>query len=178
MDEEEPRPEYKPKAGRRRVENDGDELGAQPATRKGWGDDTVAPPPPPPPPPAELRDDDEDVVDAAEPSSTRAPKAVEESAIPDLENEGDEDLTKEVAAAPRHYDAMRVPLLAELEREGHLPLPVSWDADIDISTLTQFLSPNVEEEDVEWDPAQVFSQLTSELQLERDTQAGEDRPPT
>jgi|EP00670_Eutreptiella_braarudii_P007000 hypothetical protein len=180
-DEGSPRPtEYKPKAGRRRVNEDSEENAPQPATRKGWGDEegTSTSPTPQIIDSIEARTgafgDDEEEITEVDGSKARDD---EQQAIPELENEGEEDFTKEIAEAPKNYEGLKVPQLAELEKESHFPLPNTWD-DIDISILTSILSPAVEDEDIEWEPNQLFSQLTSELQFERDLQVSEEKPNT
>eukprot|EP00906_Rhabdomonas_costata_P030797 RCo043566 len=174
------RKDYKPKAGRRRVaENENDGEGQQPATRKGWGDDDGGGGgggsfqiPPPAPAMTESADvqganygEDED----GEPEMSKPTKpAADESAIPELENQEDEDITRDIAEAPRH-EVSKVPQLADLEKDTPFVMHTMRD-EVDLSLLLSVISPPVtDEEDVEWEPAQLFSQLASELQMERDS---------
>eukprot|EP01012_Entosiphon_sulcatum_P016855 TRINITY_DN21727_c0_g1_i1.p1 TRINITY_DN21727_c0_g1~~TRINITY_DN21727_c0_g1_i1.p1 ORF type:complete len:193 (+),score=50.43 TRINITY_DN21727_c0_g1_i1:71-649(+) len=151
----------------------------QPTTRKGWGFDSEADvgnrSSSPAPQmidsfPAQAGDEELMEVDR------RGDKGDDEGgqAIPQLENDGDEDITQQIADAPRNYEGLKVPLLSELEQEGHFPLP-STTEDIDITVLTSVLSPSVDEEDVEWEPNTLFSQLASEIQAERDAASSEEK---
>eukprot|EP00996_Jenningsia_fusiforme_P002035 NODE_2881_length_1098_cov_19.395615_g2642_i0.p1 GENE.NODE_2881_length_1098_cov_19.395615_g2642_i0~~NODE_2881_length_1098_cov_19.395615_g2642_i0.p1 ORF type:complete len:187 (+),score=35.45 NODE_2881_length_1098_cov_19.395615_g2642_i0:285-845(+) len=83
-----------------------------------------------------------------------------------------EEAMEEIAEAPRHYESTRMPALAELEKDTVFPLP-NMHEDIDISILTSALNPQVEEEDILWEPNQLFNQLSSEIQSERDAQQAE-----
>ncbi|WIA19345.1 hypothetical protein OEZ85_003976 [Tetradesmus obliquus] len=85
--------------------------------------------------------------------------------IPELEEEGKEDITRMVAQAPRAA-APRVQAMAELD-QGWLPSKAEA-GDIDLSLLTACLLPSeqvVEPPEV-WDYDLLFSQLKAELQKE------------
>eukprot|EP00878_Enallax_costatus_P043411 GHUV01051383.1.p3 GENE.GHUV01051383.1~~GHUV01051383.1.p3 ORF type:complete len:106 (+),score=28.82 GHUV01051383.1:916-1233(+) len=87
--------------------------------------------------------------------------------IPELEEEGKEDITRVVAQAPKGH-APRVQAMSELEQDqGWLPTKAESE-DIDLSLLTVCLLPSdqvIEPPDV-WDYDLLFSQLKAELQNE------------
>eukprot|EP00199_Chlamydomonas_sp_CCMP681_P005847 CAMPEP_0119103696 /NCGR_PEP_ID=MMETSP1180-20130426/2082_1 /TAXON_ID=3052 ORGANISM="Chlamydomonas cf sp, Strain CCMP681" /NCGR_SAMPLE_ID=MMETSP1180 /ASSEMBLY_ACC=CAM_ASM_000741 /LENGTH=242 /DNA_ID=CAMNT_0007088265 /DNA_START=21 /DNA_END=749 /DNA_ORIENTATION=- len=89
--------------------------------------------------------------------------------IPELEEEGKEDLTRMVASAPK-VRSNRVQGMEELDEDQQYRLPPTGDRDIDLSILTAVLcsSEQVHEEDEAWDPDLLFSQVASELHGEMD----------
>ncbi|KAF8058851.1 IFT43 [Scenedesmus sp. PABB004] len=87
--------------------------------------------------------------------------------IPELEEEGREDVMRAVARAPRG-GGPRVQAVAELEADrGWLPSRRATDDDIDLSLLTARLLPSeqVAEPPEVWDHDLLLSALKAELQL-------------
>eukprot|EP01006_Ploeotia_vitrea_P014059 TRINITY_DN37316_c0_g1_i1.p1 TRINITY_DN37316_c0_g1~~TRINITY_DN37316_c0_g1_i1.p1 ORF type:complete len:194 (+),score=31.36 TRINITY_DN37316_c0_g1_i1:71-652(+) len=148
---------------------DGDD--GQPTTKKGWGmdiDDSGKTTPP------LLRESSQEPnYDADEQIEEVDPRAKDDdpsmAAIPDLEGETEEDLTKEIAEAPKNYEGIQVPKLVDLEKESrYFPLSKQDDG-VDLSVLISVLPPLPDdEEDCEWDGNVLFSHLASEIQVERD----------
>eukprot|EP00741_Cyanophora_paradoxa_P007507 tig00001130_g7261.t1 len=89
--------------------------------------------------------------------------------IPDLEEEVEEDITRQVAAAPRVRNN-RVQALKELDSEIKFSLPTTGDANIDLSILTSTLSPQdqVVEDEGPWEFDLLLSEVAQELQAEED----------
>ncbi|GFH16308.1 intraflagellar transport protein 43, partial [Haematococcus lacustris] len=89
--------------------------------------------------------------------------------IPELEEEGKEDLTRVVAEAPR-VRTNKVQGIEELEEEGHFNLPGNTDRDVDLTMLTSVLcsSEQVHEPDEVWDPDMLLAGVASELNREKE----------
>lgn len=89
--------------------------------------------------------------------------------IPELEEQGKEDLTRVVAAAPK-VRGNKVQELAELDEELHFKLPKNEDREIDLSLLTSVLCSleQVTEEEVPWTTDQLFTDVASELHSEQE----------
>lgn len=89
--------------------------------------------------------------------------------IPEMEDEGNEDITTLVADAPK-VRSNRVQDIAELEGDMQFRLPSNDDRDIDLSLLTACLcsSEQVHEGDELWDYEQLFTAVASELNLEKE----------
>ena len=92
--------------------------------------------------------------------------------IPDLDEEQEEDVTRQVAVAPA-LKTSRVPTIEELDAEIDLALPSASEIGIDLTALQKFLSPKeqVQEEDVPWDYEHEVGKLASEMQAEIDARA-------
>ncbi|MEW5306386.1 MAG: hypothetical protein WDW36_008854 [Sanguina aurantia] len=93
--------------------------------------------------------------------------------IPELEEEGKEDLTRLVAEAPR-VRLNKVQDIAELDEDVQFRLPTTEDKDIDLSLLTAVLcsSEQVHEDDEIWDPDMLLTQVASELNQELEKAEG------
>eukprot|EP00193_Tetraselmis_chui_P016508 CAMPEP_0177783210 /NCGR_PEP_ID=MMETSP0491_2-20121128/18961_1 /TAXON_ID=63592 /ORGANISM="Tetraselmis chuii, Strain PLY429" /LENGTH=224 /DNA_ID=CAMNT_0019303725 /DNA_START=369 /DNA_END=1043 /DNA_ORIENTATION=- len=87
--------------------------------------------------------------------------------IPELEAEGDEDITTQVAEPPRAWNN-RMQTMEELNDDQQYNLPSNPDLDIDLSLLTTVLcsSEQVEEDTDIWEPEILFTDVASELTLE------------
>eukprot|EP00899_Mesostigma_viride_P021067 jgi/Mesvir1/28962/Mv17738-RA.1 len=90
--------------------------------------------------------------------------------IPELEMEGEEDITKQVAQAPKMRKD-RVQTIRELEHEMQYTLPSNADVNIDLSILAKVLIPPDEliEEDKLWEPETLLQEVASELNAEAET---------
>jgi hypothetical protein len=91
--------------------------------------------------------------------------------IADLEDEGQEDLTAKVAEAP-HAHGQRVQTLDELDQAVFANYSSSGDG-IDLSLLMRVLAPRekvdvAREPDTIWEYDQLFTQVSSDMQLEMD----------
>mmetsp|Transcript_17398 Transcript_17398/g.41591 ORF Transcript_17398/g.41591 Transcript_17398/m.41591 type:complete len:240 (-) Transcript_17398:64-783(-) len=86
--------------------------------------------------------------------------------IPELETEGNEDITFQVAEAPRARNKMQT--MQELDDDQQYNLPSNPDADIDLSLLTSVLcsAEQVEENEHIWEPDILFTDVASELTIE------------
>nr|ADI46944.1 MOT41m [Volvox carteri f. nagariensis] len=95
--------------------------------------------------------------------------------IPELEDEGREDLSNVVAAAPK-IRTNKVQGMEELEEDMHFKLPAMDDRDIDLSLLTGVLcsSDQVQELDEPWDPDIVLTEVASAINTEREKAEGGD----
>mmetsp|Transcript_22730 Transcript_22730/g.38965 ORF Transcript_22730/g.38965 Transcript_22730/m.38965 type:complete len:239 (+) Transcript_22730:69-785(+) len=88
--------------------------------------------------------------------------------IPDLEDELEEDITRQVAAPPKIRNN-RVQTIKELDHDIKYSLP-SADIGIDLSLLASTLSPQdqVLEEDVPWEFEALLAEVSAEIQAEED----------
>lgn len=107
--------------------------------------------------------------------------------IPDLEEEADEDITRQVAAPPvaATFQPQKVPNLRDLDNEvygneksqqpGGSGLSTSPEEGVDLSILLQVLCPqkSLIEEDVVWDHDQLFHEVTSYVTKEREEADGD-----
>mmetsp|Transcript_24236 Transcript_24236/g.52967 ORF Transcript_24236/g.52967 Transcript_24236/m.52967 type:complete len:260 (-) Transcript_24236:603-1382(-) len=93
--------------------------------------------------------------------------------IPELEEEGKEDLTRVVAEAPK-VRSNKVQGMEELDEDMQFRLPSTDDRDIDLSLLTAVLcsSEQVNEPDEAWDPDMLFTNVASELNQEKEKAEG------
>ncbi|KAJ9463987.1 hypothetical protein DIPPA_05497 [Diplonema papillatum] len=82
-----------------------------------------------------------------------------------------DDLTRQVADAPKNFNAHHVQSLADLEKDGPRLPPSGEDIDIHILHEVLVSESKHDTEDVEWDPATLFQQLSSELQAEKEKEA-------
>ncbi|KAM6913044.1 intraflagellar transport protein 43 homolog isoform 2-T2 [Xenentodon cancila] len=90
--------------------------------------------------------------------------------IPDLEEVLEEDLTMQVAVPPS-IRVNRVMTYRDLDNDlKHYSAFQTLDGEIDLKLLTKVLAPEqeVKEEDVSWDWDHLFTEVSSELQLEWD----------
>mmetsp|Transcript_28 Transcript_28/g.53 ORF Transcript_28/g.53 Transcript_28/m.53 type:complete len:237 (-) Transcript_28:460-1170(-) len=104
------------------------------------------------------------------PKPRRADDVIDETPIiPDLEEELEEDITRQVAAPPRVRNN-RVQTIKELDTEIKFSLPAAGESGIDLSILTQTLSPQdqVVEEDVEWKFDELLAEVSADIQAEED----------
>eukprot|EP00752_Nemacystus_decipiens_P007427 g6639.t1 len=87
--------------------------------------------------------------------------------IPDLEDEGEEDIVLKVAAAPKNT-TRRVPSLRELDEDLKHAIPSSADG-LDMSLLTKTLVPPemLEEDDSPWDFDTLLQSVTQEFNAEK-----------
>mmetsp|Transcript_9488 Transcript_9488/g.27124 ORF Transcript_9488/g.27124 Transcript_9488/m.27124 type:complete len:236 (-) Transcript_9488:263-970(-) len=87
--------------------------------------------------------------------------------IPELDGDNQEDITFQVAEAPRARNN-RMQTMAELDNDQQYNLPSNSDIDIDLSLLTVVLcsSEQVEEDDHIWEPDILFTDVASELTIE------------
>ncbi|GIL46243.1 hypothetical protein Vafri_3271 [Volvox africanus] len=95
--------------------------------------------------------------------------------IPELEDEGREDLSKMVAEAPK-VQTNKVQRMEELEEEMHYKLPAMDDRDIDLSLLTGVLCSleQVQEPDEPWDSDIILTEVASAINAEREKAEGGD----
>nr|BCL66186.1 hypothetical protein [Volvox reticuliferus] len=93
--------------------------------------------------------------------------------IPELEDEGREDLSNVVAEAPK-VRTNKVQGMEELEEDMHYKLPAMDDRDIDLSLLTGVLcsSEQVQEPDEPWDPDIILTEVASAVNAEREKAEG------
>ncbi|PNH05826.1 Intraflagellar transport protein 43 [Tetrabaena socialis] len=93
--------------------------------------------------------------------------------IPELEEEGREDLSNVVAEAPK-VRTNKVQGMEELEEDMHYKLPAMDDRDIDLSLLTAVLcsSEQVQEAEELWDPDIVLTEVASAINAEREKAEG------
>jgi len=100
-------------------------------------------------------------------------QAAEIMDIPELEEEGKEDLTRVVAEAPK-VRSNKVQGIDELNEDTQFNLPNTDDRDIDLSMLTTVLcsSEQVYEPDEVWEPDMLFTQVASELTIEKEKAEG------
>ncbi|GFR43160.1 hypothetical protein Agub_g4209 [Astrephomene gubernaculifera] len=93
--------------------------------------------------------------------------------IPELEDEGREDLSNVVAEAPK-VRTNKVQGMDELEEDMHYKLPATDDRDIDLSLLTAVLcsSEQVQEADEPWDPDIILTEVASAIYAEREKADG------
>jgi len=94
--------------------------------------------------------------------------------IPDLEEDEQEDLTTQVAAAPRNT-SRRVQSMRELDHEIKYTLPTTMQAGLDLKLLTASLSPpdQVKEEDETWEFDTLLQRVSQEMQVEVDEEEKE-----
>ncbi|EFJ40955.1 hypothetical protein VOLCADRAFT_107874 [Volvox carteri f. nagariensis] len=94
--------------------------------------------------------------------------------IPELEDEGREDLSNVVAEAPK-VRTNKVQGIEELEEDMHFKLPAMDDRDIDLSLLTGVLcsSEQVQELDEPWDPEIILTEVASAIYMEREKAEGQ-----
>ncbi|PNW81550.1 hypothetical protein CHLRE_06g251200v5 [Chlamydomonas reinhardtii] len=97
--------------------------------------------------------------------------------IPELEEEGREDLSNIVAEAPK-VRTNKVQGMEELEEDMHYKLPAMDDRDIDLSLLTAVLcsSEQVAEAEDPWDPDIVLTEVASAINAEREKAEGGEAP--
>nr|BCL66256.1 hypothetical protein [Volvox reticuliferus] len=95
--------------------------------------------------------------------------------IPELEDEGREDLSSVVAEAPK-VRTNKVQGMEELEEDMHYKLPAMDDRDIDLSLLTGVLcsSEQVQELDEPWEPDIILTEVASAINAEREKAEGGD----
>ncbi|KXZ49353.1 hypothetical protein GPECTOR_22g947 [Gonium pectorale] len=95
--------------------------------------------------------------------------------IPELEEEGREDLSTVVAEAPK-VRINKVQGMDELEEDMHFKLPAMDDRDIDLSLLTAVLcsSEQVQEAEETWDPDIILTEVASAINAEREKAEGVD----
>ena len=95
--------------------------------------------------------------------------------IPELEAEGDEDITFQVAEAPRARNN-RMQTMAELDNDQQFNLPSNTDNEVDLSLLTMVLcsSEQVVEDDNVWEPEILFTDVASELTIEAERLENDD----
>eukprot|EP00759_Apiculatamorpha_spiralis_P014314 PhF_6_TR21018/c0_g1_i1/m.30209/K19675/IFT43; intraflagellar transport protein 43 len=165
-DPNEETPKYQPKGGRRRRgPNDTPEATkapeAAPHTKKGWGDDLSG---------GGAGNNASDTYTAPSHIVEDTVDTDASAAIPSLEpdpapKEEEVNLAMVVASAPAYRQVM--PQLLELER-GQVRLPPLRGVEFDLSVLVGAFISNVEDEDVEWVPEQLFVQVMSDVQAEKD----------
>ncbi|CAM9891163.1 unnamed protein product [Ectocarpus sp. 4 AP-2014] len=87
--------------------------------------------------------------------------------IPDLEDEGEEDVEPKVAAAPQNT-TRRVPSLRELDEDLKYAIPSGADG-LDMSLLTKTLVPPemLEEDDSPWEFDSLLQSVTQEFNAEK-----------
>jgi len=95
--------------------------------------------------------------------------------IPELEAEGEEDITFQVAEAPRARNN-RMQTMAELDNDQQFNLPSNTDHEVDLSLLTMVLcsSEQVVEDDNIWEPEILFTDVASELTIEAERLENDD----
>ena len=148
---------YHPKAGRRHHKSEQRDTPTStpqtktPTTKKGWEFSTA-----------------EDIPEVKPPEGI-APQTGESSAEEIRRAEEETQLSAEVASAPVYHSLM--PHLGELEKTG-FRLPNLQGDEIDLSLLSSRLSVNVKEEDVEWIPEQLFVQVMSDIEHEKERAHG------
>ncbi|XP_016359980.1 intraflagellar transport protein 43 homolog [Sinocyclocheilus anshuiensis] len=99
--------------------------------------------------------------------------------IPDLEEVQEEDLTMQIAAPPS-IQVNRVMTYRDLDNDlMKYSAFQTLDGEIDLKLLTKVLAPEqeVREEDVGWDWDHLFTEVSSELQMEWDQGEREDQSP-
>ncbi|WZN60431.1 intraflagellar transport protein 43 [Chloropicon roscoffensis] len=84
--------------------------------------------------------------------------------IPELGDDGEGDITTQVAAPPKEYTQPRMQTISQLDRDVQYHLP---NTAIDLSMLTMALSPadKVEEEDVPWTGETLLQELASSMDV-------------
>lgn len=89
--------------------------------------------------------------------------------IPDLEEDLEDDLTTQVAAAPRNIN-IKVQSMRELDHEIKHTLPTTMQNGLDLSMLTSSLSPqkSVLEDDETWEFDQLLQTVSQDMQVEVD----------
>uniref|UniRef100_A0A8C6LVN4 Intraflagellar transport 43 n=1 Tax=Nothobranchius furzeri TaxID=105023 RepID=A0A8C6LVN4_NOTFU len=95
--------------------------------------------------------------------------------IPDLDEVQEEDLTMQVAVPPS-IQVNRVMTYRDLDSDlKHFSAFQTLDGEIDLKLLTKVLAPEqeVREDDASWDWDHLFTEVSSELQMEWDQ--GEDK---
>mmetsp|Transcript_23285 Transcript_23285/g.41325 ORF Transcript_23285/g.41325 Transcript_23285/m.41325 type:complete len:327 (-) Transcript_23285:394-1374(-) len=97
--------------------------------------------------------------------------------IPELEDEGKEDISNVVAEAPK-VCSNKVQGMEELEEETTFRLPTTGDRDMDLSLLTAVLclAEQVREGDEIWDPELLLGEVASELNAEKEKAEAADAP--
>ncbi|CAE8605074.1 unnamed protein product [Polarella glacialis] len=102
--------------------------------------------------------------------------------IPDLEEEAEEDITRQVAAPPTALPSLTQPVRSVREMEGALnargtqQLPASPEEGVDLAPLMQCLCSDrvVFEQDSTWDHELIFQEVASAIN--QDILNAEDRP--
>merc|ERR1719305_37131 len=99
---------------------------------------------------------------------------VEEQLIPELEDEGNEDITTKIAAPPT-VRTQNLQTQRELNMGISAPIPQYGDENIDLSILWQHLctEAQVEDPDKPWDPEALFQEVSSELTKPEIDEGGE-----
>lgn len=99
--------------------------------------------------------------------------------IPDLEDEAEEDITRQVAAPPvAHTTNLRTARELEAAQgqasRGLSQLQTNQEDGIDLAVLTMKLCGEMQvfEEDVAWDPELIFQEVASEINAELNTSSG------
>lgn len=89
--------------------------------------------------------------------------------IPDLEEDLQEDLTTQVAAAPRNIN-IRTQSMRELDHAIKHTLPTTMVNGLDLSLLTSSLAPRdaVMEDDTTWEFDSLLQTVSQEMQAEVD----------
>jgi hypothetical protein len=89
--------------------------------------------------------------------------------IPDLEEDLKEDLTTQVAVAPKNNN-IKVQSMRELDHAIKYTLPTTMHNGLDLSLLTESLSPHhaVVEDDDTWEFDVLLQQVSQDMQVERD----------
>ncbi|XP_076605687.1 intraflagellar transport protein 43 homolog [Chaetodon auriga] len=97
--------------------------------------------------------------------------------IPDLDEVQEEDLTMQVAAPPS-IQVNRVMTYRDLDNDlKYYSAFQTLDGEIDLKLLTKVLAPEqeVKEDDVSWDWDHLFTEVSSELQMEWDQGESEEQ---
>jgi len=94
--------------------------------------------------------------------------------IPDLEEDLEEDLTTQVASAPKNT-ARRVQSMRELDHDIKYTLPTNVQNGLDLSILTSCLSPQplVQESDELWEFDSLLQFVSQELTADADAEEAE-----
>ncbi|QDZ21634.1 hypothetical protein HOP50_06g41610 [Chloropicon primus] len=84
--------------------------------------------------------------------------------IPELGDDGEGDITTQVAAPPKEFRQHRMQTISQLDRDVQYHLPTT---NIDLSMLTMTLSPanKVEEDDVLWTGESLLQDLASSMDV-------------
>lgn len=95
--------------------------------------------------------------------------------IPDLESEEEEDLTKQVASAPRNTQR-RVQTMNELDDDIKYTVPSATSGGVDLSLLTAALSPSdaLQEEDTLWEFDTLLQRVAQAMQADLDKLADDE----
>lgn len=131
---------------------------------RGFAEDTGSPPRDDPPiNKKHMNDDDDGVIPV----------------IPDLEEEAEEDITRQVAAPPVAYNSnlrnvRELDAAQATQSRGLSALQTNPEEGIDLAVLTQKLcgEHQVFEEDVTWDHELIFQEVASEINADLDTGDG------